>query len=300
MRIHHLNCMTMCPLGGSLMDGHVHLLSSARLVCHCLLIETDRAGLVLVDTGFGRNDVRDPQHRLSPLFRGLNRPVLKDGETAAHQVEQLGFKPSDVRHIVLTHLDFDHAGGLDDFPEARVHLLAREREIAALRPSWLDRQRFRPQQWGSEARWTTYTPTGEAWFGFESVRAVPELEDEILLVPLPGHTLGHAGVAVRTREDWLLHCGDAYFYIDEMNVQNPRCTPGLSAYQTLMEQDRGLRLQNQQRLRELVRDHAGEVRVLCSHDPHEFENFRADPRWSRTARPSGRTAAPVVPEIRRD
>jgi glyoxylase-like metal-dependent hydrolase (beta-lactamase superfamily II) len=23
-----------------------------------------------------------------------------------------------VRHIVLTHLDFDHAGGLEDFPEA--------------------------------------------------------------------------------------------------------------------------------------------------------------------------------------
>jgi glyoxylase-like metal-dependent hydrolase (beta-lactamase superfamily II) len=37
-----------------------------------------------------------------------------------HQVQRLGFDPRDVRHIVLTHLDFDHAGGLDDFPHATV------------------------------------------------------------------------------------------------------------------------------------------------------------------------------------
>jgi len=43
---------------------------------------------------------------------------------------------SDVRHIVLTHLGFDHAGGLDDFPAATVHLLRQESDHAAPQASW--------------------------------------------------------------------------------------------------------------------------------------------------------------------
>lgn len=42
----------------------------------------------------------------------------------------------DVRHIVLTHLDFDHAGGLDDFPEATVHMLQIERDVAVAQRSY--------------------------------------------------------------------------------------------------------------------------------------------------------------------
>jgi glyoxylase-like metal-dependent hydrolase (beta-lactamase superfamily II) len=40
------------------------------------------------------------------------------------------YDPKDVRHIVLTHLDFDPAGGLGDFPHATVHMLADERDYA--------------------------------------------------------------------------------------------------------------------------------------------------------------------------
>ena len=58
MRIHHLNCGCMCPVGGRLWDG-VSRGPTAQLVCHCLLVETD-SGLVLVDTGFGLRDVEEP------------------------------------------------------------------------------------------------------------------------------------------------------------------------------------------------------------------------------------------------
>ena len=51
MRVHHLNCGLMAPLGGALFDG-VSAGPTAKLACHCLLIETGQ-GLVLVDTGFG-------------------------------------------------------------------------------------------------------------------------------------------------------------------------------------------------------------------------------------------------------
>lgn len=104
------------------------------------------------------------------------------------------------------------------------------------------------------------------------MRELAGVPPEILLVPLPGHTLGHAGVAVeRTGGSWILQAGDAYFYHAEMDPERPRYTPGLRFYQWMMEQNRRERLLNQRRLRELKRDHARAVRIMSSHDVREFE-----------------------------
>lgn len=275
MRVHHLNCISTCPLGGRLMDGRsAHVLERGHLCCHCLLVETNQ-GLVLVDTGLGLRDVADPRGRLSRFFLGLVSPDFREEMTAARQVERLGFDRADVRHIVLTHLDFDHAGGLDDFPQATVHLLASERDDALRQRSWLDRQRFRPQQWSSRPRWRAYDSTqGEPWMGFDCIRQLDGLPPELLLVPLPGHTHGHAGVALQVDGAWRLLAGDAYFFHAEMDPERPRCTPGLRVYQWMMEKDRSARLHNQRRLRALAA-HAGDAAptVFCSHDVTEFERL---------------------------
>lgn len=279
MRIHHLNCISSCPLGGALMDGRTEsLVRRGRLCCHCLLLETEQ-GLTLVDTGFGLGDVRNPKGRLSRFFLALLSPDFAEEMTALRQIERLGYRASDVRHIVLTHLDFDHAGGLDDFPQARVHMMKKERDDATLQRTWLDRQRFRPQQWvGSRPHWQTYSAqSGDAWYGFECVRDIKGLPPDMLLVPLPGHTFGHAGVAVKSDQGWLLLAGDAYFYHREMDVDAPWCTPGLRLYQTLMEKERGARLANQERLRGLKRAHSAEVSIFSAHDPVEFERLSGRP-----------------------
>jgi Zn-dependent hydrolases, including glyoxylases len=155
MRIHHLNCISTCPLGGKLMDGSARsVFERGHLTCHCLLIETD-SGLVLCDSGLGLRDVATPRARLSRFFLALVSPDFREEMTARRQIERLGFRADDVRHIVLTHLDFDHAGGLDDFPQATVHMLGVEKTAAEAQRTWLDRQRFRPQQWSSRPRWRT-------------------------------------------------------------------------------------------------------------------------------------------------
>ena len=275
MRIHHLNCITMCPPGGRLMDGRKGAHGPAQLSCHCLLLElADR--LVLVDTGFGLEDVRHPRPRLAPVFLyTLCRPQLVEEDTALRQLQALGFGAEDVTDIVLTHLDFDHAGGLDDFPRARIHLLEAEARGAVAQATPLDRRRFRPQQWMSADRWLPYPERGERWFGFEAVRDLQGLPPEILLVPLPGHTAGHAGVAVRRGDDWLLHAGDAYFFRGEIDPDRPWCPPGLRAYQRMLDRDQPARLANQERLRRLVRDRR-DVTVFCSHDPVEWERLAAE------------------------
>jgi glyoxylase-like metal-dependent hydrolase (beta-lactamase superfamily II) len=286
MRVHHLNAISSCPLGGALMDRR-SLSVRGRLACHCLLVE-GRDGLVLVDTGFGVQDVHHPRKRLARFFLALTAPDFREEMTCVRQIERLGYDSRDVRHVVLTHLDFDHAGGLDDFPWATVHLLASERTAAENRRTLLDRWRYRPQQWGTHARWHGYQGgEGEPWLGFDCVRGLEGLpSDDVLLVPLIGHTFGHAGVAVRRDHGWLLLAGDAYFDHRELDADMPRCTPGLRAYQWMMEKDRRARLWNQERLRDLAAAHDGEVEVLSSHDPGEFERA--------AGRPLDRPIAPML------
>jgi glyoxylase-like metal-dependent hydrolase (beta-lactamase superfamily II) len=272
MRIHHLSCGTCCPVGGRLFDGTTDS-AFGHLVCHCLLIETD-AGLVLVDTGFGTRDIAHPKRRISPFFLNLCNVQLRPEETAIAQLRALGFDPADVRHIVLTHLDFDHAGGIEDFPNAAVHVTSRERDSALVGRggAFVGRRRYRPQQWDEVIDWRLYPMGhGERWFGFDAVRDLDGLPPEILLVPLVGHTWGHCGVAVQCEEGWLLHAGDAYFFRGEVGSEQRTCPPGMAGYQRLMEVDRRARLTNQARLRKLSLEHADEVRVFCAHDPVEFE-----------------------------
>src|SRR3954452_21854225 len=103
MRIHHLNCVSACPIGGLLIDGITKNSIRGRLVSHCLLLEADR-DLVLIDTGYGLRDVHEPRSRLAKTMLALMKPELREEMTAVRQIERLGFNARDVRHIVLSHL----------------------------------------------------------------------------------------------------------------------------------------------------------------------------------------------------
>ena len=111
IKIHHLNCGTLYPIGTNLMKG----ILPKKIVCHCILFDIS-GRLVLIVTGFGLEDVNS-YFRLGPLglFLGFKR---NKAQTAISQIEKLGYKPDEVTDIIMTHLDLDHAGGLADFPNA--------------------------------------------------------------------------------------------------------------------------------------------------------------------------------------
>jgi glyoxylase-like metal-dependent hydrolase (beta-lactamase superfamily II) len=271
MRVHHLNAGTMCPMGQRFVNGTGGLFSRARLVCHCLLLETDN-GLALIDTGIGLDDIAEPM-RLGRRWVRQTAPRLDPAETAVHQVKALGYSPDDVRHILLTHLDRDHAGGIADFPNAKVHVHRREYEMAVLGRPAAPKERYVTGQWKHGPEWALYGEGGEDWFGFKGVRALGDRESDILMIPLPGHTLGRCGIAVRSKEGWLLHAGDSYFFRGQMQ-QKPHMPLVLGLFQRRADMDRAARQENQERLRALQARHGQEVTIFNSHDPMHYETCR--------------------------
>ncbi len=259
MRVHHVNCGAMRPLGGVLMDGVTNGLGPAMLSCRCLVLETGD-GLALVDAGVVGQDAAQSRSAHHPVFLRVDNLRLDPAESAAERVRALGYRAEDVRHIVMTHLDFDHAAGLVDFPWASVHLSAAEAKAARHLDGAKARARYRAGQWGSMTRWRAHA-WGRQWFGLPAAEV---LGPDVLLVSLPGHTEGHSGVAIKQGDGWLLHAGDAVFFQRELGAA-PSMPSGARAYQWFMETSLRQRRGSLRALRQIVA--GGQVEVVCTHDP---------------------------------
>jgi glyoxylase-like metal-dependent hydrolase (beta-lactamase superfamily II) len=196
MTIHFLNCFTCNARWPS-------KLKTGTLV---LLIETNQ-GLVLVDTGLGLEDYAYPTS-FTRFFRVITVMPFDPGEAAINRVKELGYKSEDVRHIILTHMHFDHCGGLPDFPHATVHVHRREYE------AFTDNRILHWNEFAYVSRHIAHHPdfvlygdSTDKWYDFDSIRL--PFEPEMFLIPLHGHSRGHCGVVVRTSSGWLFHAGDA-------------------------------------------------------------------------------------------
>lgn len=248
MKVFHLNCGTIQPA------------DFPAAACHCLLVE-EAGKLALIDTGIGLRDVMHPEERLGkPLIEGAGF-LFDEKQTAVRLIESLGYLPSDVRDLVLTHGDPDHSGGLADFPGARVHLSAEE-----LREVERGGGRYRASHFTHHPRWEIHEAGLETWHGMPARRLNLACGVEAFLVPLFGHTLGHCGVAIRGEEHWILHAGDAYYLRGELI----RDDHPVSALAALRAEDNEMRICSLECLRELSRNSPDEIAMLGYHDFSEF------------------------------
>lgn len=252
MRVHHA------------VAGQLALRVGPSAICQVLIVEHDN-GLVLIDSGLGTADLLDPK-RLGPAAKVL-RPDPDPSTTALAAVLELGYSAESVRDIVLTHLDFDHAGGLSDFPHAVVHTSAEEWAAATVGAHAVDRARYRPVQWATTSDIRRYAGAGESWrAGLTGHEVMPG----ITLVPLPGHTRGHAAIAVEGDEGLVVHAGDAAFDASSYGFADPVSGEPV-------ERDRSLRAMEVVACRQpwrLRRNHAAlrrlaaepDVTVVTAHD----------------------------------
>ncbi len=151
---------------------------------NCLLIETP-SGRVLVETGIG--DRLDDKAR---TMRGY------DGPWIVPALETAGFLPESINVVAMSHLHFDHAGGLlrpdgeRAFPHATIVAQKAEWEVALgdnprLVASYVQPELQLVRDWGAEG-----------WVDGER-----ELLPGVSVIPTGGHSTGHQAIVVRGTGD---------------------------------------------------------------------------------------------------
>ncbi|MEV6335340.1 MBL fold metallo-hydrolase [Nocardia vinacea] len=255
MKVHHLNCGTMRPPA-----------TPGGLVCHVMLVETN-CGLVLIDSGLGLRDAVAPGERFGPA-RFYVRPTFDPNEAAINQIRQLGYDPAEVRHIVLTHFDADHAGGLADFPWARVHLTGAEAFAAQHPRTLIERERYRPAQRTHRPVLVEYEPSaGESWRGFPGAEELTDIAAGIVLINLPGHSRGHAAVAVDAGDRWILHVGDSFYHHGQLDGTDT-APKAITAMERVIAHDWKQVQANHQRLAQLWATAEPDLLLVNAHDPY--------------------------------
>jgi glyoxylase-like metal-dependent hydrolase (beta-lactamase superfamily II) len=269
VEIHHLNCGTMHGFGFPSDDETGGFFKRGRGVIHCLLVNTGD-GLALVDTGWGTRDCTDPSPAVRQFMDMTGCPRNLD-ETAIRQIEALGHDAAEVKHVFLTHMHLDHAGGLPDFPAATVHLFAAEMEACLHPRTPMEWHAYRPEHRAHGPKWQPHTLQGDRWFGLDCAPSLRVGEAEFVMIPFTGHTRGHCAVALRTGEQWLLHCGDAYGYYCQADPVQPYTHPCGRLMEAIVTTGFNMPRRHWACIRSLLRAHGDEIQTFCAHDAHEFE-----------------------------
>ena len=235
-------------------------------------METSK-GLVLIDTGFGTQDYHQATQKMRFFLTWMGVPCDLN-ETAIQQIKGLGFQPTEVQDIIQTHLHIDHAGGIGDFPWAKIHVYQKEHQ-AIQHPKGLMEFAYVQQHWAHGPNWVIHDGPEVDWYGLKGIPVLETAEADFLLIPLPGHTRGHCGVAIGKPGDWLLHCGDAASPFHPGSDLHQR---GQEAYALKILPNR---LANQilgghmPRLRSLLDQYGDEIRVISAHDIYSFREYNS-------------------------
>jgi glyoxylase-like metal-dependent hydrolase (beta-lactamase superfamily II) len=216
-----VRCLTTGRVRGKRRTGPLRYLpggwSDETLPVHAFAVDHPD-GICLFDTGQTARASRGGYHpRWHPYLR-LARFELAPEDEVASQLD-----PLTVRWVVISHLHTDHVGGLSAFAHADVLVSRVEWERAAGMPGRL--RGYLPQHWPAGLTPRLVDFSGPAAGPFAASHDVAG-DGRLLVVPLPGHTPGHAGLLV---DGETLLAGDASWPGDELHVlgaHDPGLRPG--------------------------------------------------------------------------
>jgi N-acyl homoserine lactone hydrolase len=208
------------------------------------LLEHPSAGAVLVDTGMhgslADGSGRELSRNLGPIGRVMScHASMRSEQAAAAQLRALGIDAKDVELVVMTHLHFDHASALCDFPNATVLVDEREWQAAWARGGVLNGYSTAQLNPGLTYRTIDFAAPSVASRGpFE--RTVDVFGDgSLTLCSTPGHTAGHMSLIVRLQEGEALLSADAAYTLATIREgERPFLTHDRGAFERSLSQIR--------------------------------------------------------------
>ena len=165
------------------------------------LIRNDRHTFV-ADTGFGQ---RASAERGSPLLR-----------SPAEGLKLMGVDAAEVENVILTHMHYDHAGGLDAFPNANLHVQQTEMQFAT-GPCMCFEAIKKPFDVEDVVTMVRRLYDGRVTFHDGDVELMPGLS----LHKIGGHSDGLQAVRVWTQRGWVVLASDASHFYENMLTNNP-------------------------------------------------------------------------------
>ncbi|ABG33259.1 MBL fold hydrolase [Roseobacter denitrificans] len=158
--------------------------------------------VILVDTGY---DQTEAQNR--------DRPIRMD---PADALRPLGILPEQIDHVIVTHLHYDHAGGLHLFPNAKLHMQAADMAYATGPCMCHDTLRM-PFTADHICEAVKRLYAGKVVF----YEGDAEVADGVSVHCIGGHSRGLQAVRVRTQAGWLVLASDAAHYYENVFARKP-------------------------------------------------------------------------------
>lgn len=147
-------------------------------------------GLILIDTGWNKLVRQSNWKELGPQVQ-INTGYLPQGWSVDERLQKLGYKPSDIDYLLLSHLHCDHVSGLKQVKDAKNILVSQpEWEIANHLPMV-----YLPQEWkGVNVQTYKYDHSDIGPFG-ESFDLFGD--GSIVQIRTPGHATGMSATMIK-------------------------------------------------------------------------------------------------------
>lgn len=164
---------------------------------------THRDGLVLFDTGIDPSIATDPGYISSPIGRFLLPKIFRfhisPDDSLAHRLKAMSIEPSDIRKAVISHLHFDHVGGIADIPQAELLVCKDEwQRLARPQPErdWILREHIElpDAKWRQIEFSQSEDPLLSDFPGYYDVMG----DGSLVCLPTPGHTSGSMSLLLRS------------------------------------------------------------------------------------------------------